>query len=112
MDPVRFSPQIGGALGGLGEVKSLSDYEGTSISTVSPETPSVSFADVLGGLVDQASSLHHVADAKAQGLAAGTHDDLHGTMITLKEAEISMKLVGSIRNKVLEAFHELWRTSV
>ncbi len=105
---MRFAAQ----LSGLGEVKSLSDYEGTSISPVSADTPAVSFADVLGGVVDQASSLHHAAEAQAMGLAAGTHDDLHGTMISLKEAEMSMKLVGSIRNKVLDAFHELWRTSV
>jgi flagellar hook-basal body complex protein FliE len=33
-------------------------------------------------------------------------------MIAMKEAEISVKLVGSIRNKLIDAFHELWRTSV
>lgn len=107
MDPIRFSPEMSG----VGEIKKLSDYEATPLAGTGP-SPSVSFSDVLSGLVDQASTLGHVADAKAAGLANGTNDDLHGTMISMKEAEISMKLVGSIRSKVLEAFHELWRTSV
>jgi len=72
----------------------------------------VDFATVLGGVVHDAATTQAQATAKADALARGASDDLHGTMLTMKEAEISMKLVGSIRNKLLDAFHELWRTSV
>ena len=47
-----------------------------------------------------------------RGPAAGATDDLHGTMIAVKEAEIGVRLVGAIRNKLLDAFHEIWRTGV
>jgi len=33
-------------------------------------------------------------------------------LISTKEAEISLRLVNSVRNKLLDAFHELWRTNV
>ena len=72
----------------------------------------VSFDAVLGKLVGEANARDHAAGAKAEALAAGRLDDLHGTMIAMKEADISMKLVGTVRNKLLDAFHELWRTSV
>lgn len=72
----------------------------------------VSFGDVFGGLVGEAASRGHGAAHKAEALAAGAEDDLHGTMIAAKEAEISLKLVGTIRTKLVEAFHELWRTGV
>lgn len=72
----------------------------------------VSFGDVLGGLVGGAAARGHGAARKAEALAAGAEDDLHGTMIAAKEAEISLKLVGTIRTKLVEAFHELWRTGV
>ena len=75
-------------------------------------TGTVTFGDVLEKTVGDASAADHAAQAKVDALAAGTSDDLHGTMIAVKEAEISMKLVGSIRNKLLDAFQELWRTSV
>jgi flagellar hook-basal body complex protein FliE len=47
-----------------------------------------------------------------EALASGAADDLHGTMISVKEADIAVKLVGTVRNKLLDAFNELWRTSV
>jgi flagellar hook-basal body complex protein FliE len=72
----------------------------------------VSFGDVLTKTVTNAANDDHIASQKVDALAAGVSDDLHGTMISVKEAEISTKLVGSIRNKLIDAFQELWRTSV
>lgn len=71
-----------------------------------------SFASVLKNTVEAASNQENAAVAKAKALADGKTDDLHGTMIAMKEADISLKLVGNVRNKLLDAFHELWRTSV
>lgn len=72
----------------------------------------LSFGDVLERVAAQANQAQNDAGAKADALARGTLDDLHGTMISAKEAEISMKLVGTVRNKLLDAFHEIWRTGV
>jgi flagellar hook-basal body complex protein FliE len=71
-----------------------------------------SFSSILEKMVQGASNQENAAVAKAEALAAGRTDDLHGTMIAMKEADISLKLVGNVRNKLLDAFHELWRTSV
>lgn len=71
-----------------------------------------SFEDMLGNLVVDASASTQDAAHKAELLARGATDDLHGTMIAAKEAEISVKLVGNIRNKLIDAFQELWRTNV
>lgn len=70
------------------------------------------FAAVFQQSVADANRLQVVSTEKAQALARGATDDLHGTMISVKEAEISMKLVGSVRNKLLDAFHELWRINL
>ncbi len=71
-----------------------------------------SFGDVLEGLVDVADRADASASEKVDALARGASDDLHGTMIAVKEADISVKLVASIRNKLLDAFNEIWKTSV
>ena len=73
---------------------------------------SVSFENLLGDALNQVNSVSAVADQKTQALASGCVDDLHGTMISVKEADIAIKLVGTVRNKILDAFQELWRTSV
>jgi flagellar hook-basal body complex protein FliE len=80
--------------------------------TAPTKTGAVSFEDLLTSEVNNAAALGHVADAKADALSRGTLDDIHGTMIAAKEAEISLHLVGTIRNRLLDAFHELWRTGV
>lgn len=70
------------------------------------------FGEVLGGAVQEANRADFVASQKVQALASGAVDDIHGTMISTKEADIALKLVGSVRTKILDAFQELWRTSV
>lgn len=72
----------------------------------------VDFESVLRGAVERVNATDHAAIERVEALAAGATDDLHGTMIAVKEAEIGVKLVGSVRNKLLDAFHELWRINV
>lgn len=72
----------------------------------------VSFADVFGKAVADASSMGHAADAAALALAEGRSDDIHGTMIETKKAGIQMQLVGNVKNKVVDAFYEIWRMSI
>ena len=71
-----------------------------------------SFGSILEETALSASAKEREAVSKAEALAQGRTDDLHGTMITMKEADISMKLVGSVRDKLMDAFHELWRINV
>jgi flagellar hook-basal body complex protein FliE len=94
----------------------ISSDEGVAVEPppVAPSgpLPTTSFGDVVAGALRDAAALERTASTKADALAAGTLDDLHGTMIAAKEAEISVHLIGTIRNKLLDAFHELWRIGV
>jgi flagellar hook-basal body complex protein FliE len=74
--------------------------------------PVDSFSAFLGNAVEEANRADLAASQKVEALASGAIDDLHGTMISVKEAEIAVKLVGTVRNKILDAFQELWKTSV
>lgn len=74
--------------------------------------PTNDLGDLFAGALRDASAAEHTAETKAQALAAGKLDDIHGTMIASKEAEITVHLIGTIRNKLLDAFHELWRIGV
>ena len=56
--------------------------------------------------------MNNRASHQAESLAAGVTDDIHGTMIAVQEASIGVRLLGSVRNKLLDAFHEVWRTGV
>ena len=95
----------------------MSQLEGTSaLGSLPIETPkvgsSVPFANVLSDMLAAANGAQFRADAASAAFAAGQSDDIHGTMIAVKEADISMRLTATVRNKLLDAFYELWRMSV
>ncbi len=72
----------------------------------------VSFADVFGQMVVSANQQSQVAEQAAVMLAEGRSDDIHGTMIEGQKAAIQTKLVGQVKNKVVDAFYELWRMNI
>jgi flagellar hook-basal body complex protein FliE len=70
------------------------------------------FESLLKNVVGDANNSIQSADAAGQAFAAGTRDDIHGTMLALSKADIELRLVGNIRNKVVDAFYELWRMQI
>jgi flagellar hook-basal body complex protein FliE len=97
----------------LSMVQPSAPLEGAQAIPRAGEAPGPSsFAEMFEGVVAHANAMSNVANARAQDLAAGRIDDIHGTMIEVQKASIEMKLVGNIRNKVVDAFYELWRMSV
>jgi flagellar hook-basal body complex protein FliE len=70
------------------------------------------FESVLGDLVVSTNQRLHAATQAGQAFADGKSDDIHGTMLAFSEADISLKLAGNVRNKLFDAFYELWRMSI
>ena len=69
---------------------------------------SADFGKVIKGAINRVDSLGKSADRSVVELLQGKAD-IHGTMIALQKADISMKLLLSIRNKVVEAYKEIMR---
>jgi flagellar hook-basal body complex protein FliE len=68
-----------------------------------------SFGNVLEDLVASTNARANTANQMSAAFAAGTRDDIHGTMIAMSKADIELRFVGAVRNKVIDAFYELWR---
>ena len=73
-------------------------------------------AELFGQMLETAASTANQrinqGQAAGEAFAAGSTDDIHGTMLALSQADIELKLVGSVRNKVIDAFYELWRMQI
>jgi len=73
-------------------------------------------ADLFGRMLESAAATANQrinqGQAAGEAFAAGSTDDIHGTMLALSQADIELKLVGSVRNKVIDAFYELWRMQI
>lgn len=78
-----------------------------------PQSDAVaSMGDGFLNLVVQANARSASARGMAKAMAAGQSDDIHGTMIEVTKAGIETRLMVNVKDKVLDAFYEIWRMSV
>ena len=69
------------------------------------------FADLLADKLAQADQSVRQADGMANQLLVG-RGSIHETMIALEEAGIQLRMVGTVRDKVVQAYQELSRTQI
>lgn len=92
----------------IAEPKKLESVGGSGTGTA----PTGTFADKLATAVDGVSSQQLAADDKLAELASGENVDLHGTMIALEEAEITLRTMTAVRDKVVGAYQEIMNMSI
>ncbi|MBA3035514.1 MAG: flagellar hook-basal body complex protein FliE [Desulfobacterium sp.] len=67
---------------------------------------STEFKDVIKTAIDNVNDLEKDGDKSIVNLLQGK-EDVHTTMIALQKADISMRMLLSVRNKALEAYKEI-----
>lgn len=94
-------------------------FEPGAATTRAPELPgssegsdATSFEEVFGQALEAHSAKAHEAASMAESFAAGKTEDIHGTMIAVKEVEIELRVISNVRRKVVDAFQELWRMNI
>jgi flagellar hook-basal body complex protein FliE len=92
------SPSVGGA--GLESTLDLGRSEGASES---------GFTERLADAVRATDAEQKRAEAASTALAEGRSDDLHGTMLSLQRADVSLRLAANVRNRAIEAYREVMR---
>jgi flagellar hook-basal body complex protein FliE len=90
-----------------------SHLQGLSGSKPSPvQNMGGKFAEALKGSLAEVNQAQISADRASEQIAAGETKDLHGAMIKLEEADISLRLMVQVRNKAVEAYQEVMRMQV
>jgi flagellar hook-basal body complex protein FliE len=92
-----------GSVGGAGPIGP------TGISPVGGEGAGSDFSATLREALNEANANQARAETASHDYATGKQNDLHGTMITMTEADISLRLVANVRNRVIEAYREVMR---
>ena len=75
--------------------------------TVSQAKSEKSFSDVLETAIQDVDMSHRVSDKKLEQLVSGENVDIHGTMIALQEADISIRTMSAFRDKITDAYKNL-----
>ncbi len=82
-------------------------------STPLTQTPGQeSFADTLKEAVGQVNQLQKTADVKMQELATGKTDNIQEVMLATEKADIALRLMVNVRNKIIEAYQEVMKMQV
>ena len=67
------------------------------------------FAEQLSQFVNDIDHTQKSARTQAEEFAVGHTNDIHGTMIQVEQAEISLRLLGNVRNRVVDLYREVMR---
>lgn len=76
------------------------------------ENSGVSFSNVLVNAINNVNLLEHEADNLSIKFAAGQVENIHEVMVATQKAEISMRYLIEVRNKVLDAYREIMRMQI
>ena len=70
------------------------------------------FADTLKDAVNNVNQMQQVADVKMQEIATGKNHNIPEVMIAAEKADISLRLMVQVRNKIIEAYQEVMKMQV
>ena len=71
-----------------------------------------SFSDYLSEQVNKVNSSIVSADQKVADVTTGKSKNLHEMMVALNKADLSLRMLTSVRNKAVEAYQEIMRMSL
>lgn len=93
-------------------VGSSSDLIETKKSGGSGVEGAQSFADTLKTAIGSVNESQKTADKAMQNLATGKTDNVADVMIAAEQAELALKLMVQVRNKIVDAYQEIMKMQV
>ena len=77
-----------------------------------PRSGNEIFANTLKDAIGKTNTAQLESDSAIEKLHTGEAKNLHEVMITMEKADISMRLLVAMRNKLLEAYKEIIRMQI
>jgi flagellar hook-basal body complex protein FliE len=77
-----------------------------------PADGSGSFKNVLSNAINETNSLQKSADVKIQDLATGKTTNIPEVMMQVEKADIALRLMTQVRNKIIDAYQEVMKMQV
>jgi flagellar hook-basal body complex protein FliE len=71
-----------------------------------------SFKNVLRDAINETNALQKSADVKIQDLATGKTTNIPDVMMQVEKADIALRLMTQVRNKVIDAYQDIMKMQV
>lgn len=92
--------------------KTFSEMRKQKFAAQKSPSDSVSFGDTLTEAIDKVNTMQKTADKQMQAVATGEQTNISEVMIAAEKADIALKLMMSVRNKVIDAYQEVMKMQV
>ena len=96
LGPEFAIPSVGGTTTGAGE-------ESSGVG---------GFGEALGGAFDKLVETQQTAIQQSEALALGQAPDIQTVAIDIERANLSIQLATQVRNRAVDAYHEIFRMQV
>ena len=88
------------------------DNKSVKLESIPSKDAGPSFADSLKEAMNSVNDMQLDADRKAQELATGKTDDIAGVMIATEKADVALRAMVQVRNKIIDAYQEIMKMQV
>lgn len=79
---------------------------------VTPKSAGKEIVSNFQKMFDDVNKDQTIADTKISEMVAGKSKDVSGTMIAMEKADVSMRLLMAVRNKLVSAYEEMMRMQI
>lgn len=105
IESLGFTPYAAPQVGGAGGVAATAQVDG-------PEGPTGDFGDLVLKGLENLEGVQDRSDQLAVKAATGDLTAIHDYTIAATEAAVTTQVTVAVRNKALEAFHEIMRMPI
>ena len=99
----------------MNTIQGLQNFPGPTQPTAGQSAVTKSsnaFGEMLKNMVHDTNQAQAAGDKAVESLQAGSAQHLHEVMISVEEAEISLKMLVQMRNKAMAAYEEIMRMQI
>lgn len=93
-------------------IPQLQGVDASSSLAKATTTGGLDFTAKMGEAIESVNDMQIQADDALSALASGEEVDLHGTMIALQEADIALRTMVSVRDKLISAYEQVMNMSI
>lgn len=94
------------------ELMGMSKKSSTQNTQQTMDVDGTGFAKSLDKAITDVNALQKVADQKIEDISTGKSTNLHETMIAVEKADIALRLMVQVRNKMIDAYQEVMKMQV
>jgi len=103
---------INGISSSLGTSGISSPFPAMGTKATGTSSATEGFTQIFGDAISKVSDLQKQSDMAIGKLATGESKGLHEVMIAMEKSSISFQFLTQVRNKALDAYHEIMRMQV